>query len=79
MTDNVIVAQAVTFLVAGFFASSITMSHILHELAKNQDMQERLREEITKELEKTNGVIKYDSIKTMSYLDAIFKGKTLTI
>lgn len=76
MTDNVIVAQAVAFFVAGFFASSVTMSHMMYELAINSDMQERLRAEITKGLEKTNGVLEYDSLKTMSYLDAIFKGKT---
>ncbi|XP_014475174.1 PREDICTED: probable cytochrome P450 6a13 [Dinoponera quadriceps] len=73
LTDNMIVAQAIAFFIAGFFASSISISHVLYELALYPEMQKQLREEIMKELEKTNGVIEYDSIKSLNYLDAIFK------
>lgn len=73
LTDNVIVAQAVAFFIAGFFASSLTMSHILYQLALNPDIQKRLRVEIADELERNGGRIDYESFKTMNYLDAIFK------
>jgi len=70
-----IVSQAVTFFIAGFFTSSNLMSHMLYELALNPHMQEKVRTEIRKELEKTNGVLEYNSLKNLDYCDAVFKGK----
>nr|XP_012216734.1 PREDICTED: probable cytochrome P450 6a21 [Linepithema humile] len=73
LTNEILVAQAFILFVAGYFTSYTTMSHILHELALNPHIQKQLKEEITNELEKTGGAIEYESIKRMSYLDAIFK------
>lgn len=75
VTERLIVAQAVTFFIAGFFTSSNAMSHLLYELALNQHMQERVRVEIREVLKVTKGELEYDTIKRMDYLDAVFKGK----
>lgn len=50
------------------------MSHTLYELAINQHCQDRLRQEITEQLEKTNGQITYNSIKEMKYLNQVYHG-----
>ncbi|KAG7204263.1 hypothetical protein KM043_002085 [Ampulex compressa] len=73
LTDRLIAAQAVVFFVAGFHSSALTMSHALYELARNQEVQDKLRAEIAAELERTKGAIDYDMTKNMKYLDAVFK------
>lgn len=50
------------------------MSYAMYELAQNQSIQEKVREEIKEVLNSTDGVIVYDDIKKMSYLDKIFQG-----
>jgi len=50
------------------------MSFALYELAQNQSMQEKVREEIKEVLNNSGGVILYDDIKKMSYLDKVFQG-----
>jgi cytochrome P450 family 6 len=66
-------AQAFVFFVAGFETSSTTMSNALYELALNQKVQDKLREEIHEEYAKVNGDLSYDDIKNMVYLDKVFK------
>jgi len=50
------------------------MSFALYELAQNQSIQEKVREEIKEVLNNSGGVILYDDIKKMSYLDKVFQG-----
>lgn len=63
------------FFIAGFETSSTTTSNALYELALNQDIQDKLREEIEQQCAANNGELKYDDIKRMKYLDKVFKGK----
>lgn len=74
LTDILLTAQAVVFFVAGFETSSSTMAFSLYELAQNQEIQDKLRQEIRKVYEKNNGVLTYTDIKEMKYLDKMFKG-----
>ncbi|XP_017886899.2 cytochrome P450 6B7-like, partial [Ceratina calcarata] len=77
ITDALLAAQAFVFFVAGFETSSTTMSHALYELAQNQDMQNKLREEITENFAKNNGISSYDQLKELKYLDKVFKGRSI--
>lgn len=74
MTESFIAAQAFIFFVAGFETSSTTMSNALYELAVNQEIQNKLREEINEEYIRHNGNFTYENIKQMNYLDKVFKG-----
>nr|XP_016997387.2 cytochrome P450 6a2-like [Drosophila takahashii] len=64
-------AQAFVFYVAGFETSSSTMSYCLYELAQNQDIQDRLRNEIKTVLEEHEGQLTYESINAMRYLNQV--------
>ena len=66
-----IAAQTFVFFVAGYETSSSTMAFCLYELAKNPDIQNKLRNEIKNLLKPTNGVITYDNIITGGYLDMV--------
>ncbi|XP_024870952.1 cytochrome P450 6a2-like [Temnothorax curvispinosus] len=73
VTDEFIAAQSFAFFAAGFDTSSSTMSYTIYELAQNQSVQEKVREEIKEVLNNNNGAITYDNIKKMSYLEMVFK------
>ncbi|CAL1677693.1 unnamed protein product [Lasius platythorax] len=73
LTDSLIAAQAFIFFAAGFETSSSTMSNALYELALNQEIQDKLREEINDEYIRHNGNFTYENIKKMNYMDKIFK------
>lgn len=77
ITIEEIAAQALIFFEAGFETSSTTMTFCLYELAKNKDIQKKLRKEITDVLKKYNGKITYDSLAEMPYLDQTINGKLL--
>jgi cytochrome P450 family 6 len=68
-----LVAQATQFFLAGFETTSSTISFALYELAINQDIQRKLREEIRDVLSKFDGEISYESLKEMEYLDMCVK------
>jgi len=75
LTDSLITSQAFLFFIAGFESSSTTISHTLYELALNQEIQDKLREEIDEAYAK-HGVwhLISDNIKEMDYLDKVLKG-----
>ncbi|KAF7994760.1 hypothetical protein HCN44_004232 [Aphidius gifuensis] len=55
----------------GFETSSSLFAFTLYELAINPDIQSRLRNDINNALKKTNGIITYDMVTTLPYLDMI--------
>ncbi|XP_029669936.1 cytochrome P450 6a8-like, partial [Formica exsecta] len=73
MTESLIASQAFVFFLAGFEISSITMSNTLYELALNQEIQDKLREEIDEEYTKHDNNLTYENVKKMNYLDKVFK------
>ncbi|XP_054006351.1 probable cytochrome P450 6a14 [Hylaeus anthracinus] len=73
LTDSFLASQAFVFFAAGFETSSSGISHTLYELARNHDVQDKLRQEIKEMYAKTGGEMKYEHIKGMKYLDKVFK------
>lgn len=68
---NVIVGQAAIFWLAGFETTSSVMTFLLLELVRNQEIQQRLRDEIKDVLIETNGKLSYDKINSMEYLNMV--------
>lgn len=73
LTLEEISAQSFLFFFAGFETTSTTMTFALYELARNQEVQDRLRDEINAEL-KAGDRLTYEQIMTMKYLDMVFCG-----
>lgn len=72
LTDGLLAAQAFVFFAAGFETSSTTIGNTLYEMALNQEIQDKLREEIWEYEEKNHGEWLYETIKQMKYLDKVF-------
>jgi len=66
---NEIAAQCFVFFLAGFETSSTASSFTIYELAKNQEVQDKLREHIQEVLANHNGKLSYEALKDMTYLE----------
>ena len=75
VTMDVAAAQAFFFFIAGFETTSTTMAFCLYEMARNPDIQQRVRNEIDTVLEGHGGNITYEAISEMEYLDMIVSGE----
>lgn len=69
-----IVSQSFLFFTAGFETSSSTMSNCIHELAHNQEIQDKLRDEIHENLGRDSSKYNYDNVLALPYLDKCIKG-----
>ncbi|XP_045782944.1 cytochrome P450 6a2-like [Maniola jurtina] len=61
MTDELITSNSFIFMLAGLETSATTLSFCLYELAKDVDLQTRLRTEIKESLERYNG-LNYEAV-----------------
>ncbi|KRT84701.1 cytochrome P450 [Oryctes borbonicus] len=61
--------HCVLFLLAGFETMGVALTFALFELAVNQEIQTRLRNEINKVLNKYGGESSYEAIYSIKYLD----------
>ncbi|XP_055853972.1 probable cytochrome P450 6g2 [Episyrphus balteatus] len=71
MSNEILVAQAAIFFVAGYETSSATMSFCLYELTKSVEVQKRLRGEIKEVLKANDGKITYEAVNEMEYLNMV--------
>ncbi|XP_044261647.1 probable cytochrome P450 6a23 [Tribolium madens] len=71
LTIEEIAAQCFVFFIAGFETSSTTMTFVLYELSRRQDLQEKLRDEINTVLGKYDGHVTYEAIQEMKYMDQV--------
>lgn len=71
-TEDEIVAQCFIFFAAGFDTASTLMSFLSYELALNQDIQQKLYDEIRAVNATLNGArLTYDTLSKMKYLDQV--------
>jgi cytochrome P450 family 6 len=71
LTLDEIAAQAFVFFTGGFESTSLTITSALYELAKNPEMQDKLRAEI---LDKCGGEeMTYESLSEMKYLAQVLE------
>lgn len=68
---NEIAAESFIFYFGGFHTSASLMNFILYELALNQDIQTKLRNEINEKLSSNNGKLSYELISEMKYLGMV--------
>jgi len=59
---DMLVAQSAGFFSAGFETSSATQSFAMYEIAKNPNIQKKLRMEIKNMLLDTGGKVTYDAV-----------------
>ncbi|KAL1494592.1 hypothetical protein ABEB36_010165 [Hypothenemus hampei] len=71
LTIDEAAAQAFIFFLAGFETTSTTTSFALFELARDQIIQKKAREEAFRIMTKHQGKITYDSLMELKYLDMI--------
>ncbi|KAL5018223.1 hypothetical protein ScPMuIL_003945 [Solemya velum] len=70
LTGREIVAQSMTFLLAGYETSSAVLGYLGHLLAGNSHVQNRLIQEIDKRL--GDGEIDYRMVQNMPYFEMVF-------
>lgn len=75
LTINEMAANSFLFIAGGFETAAKTIAFCMYELAKNQDIQAQLHEEIDRILAKHNGEITYESVAEMKYLEACMDGE----
>ncbi|KAF5288517.1 hypothetical protein FQA39_LY15385 [Lamprigera yunnana] len=71
LTDDMITAQFILFIFAGFDTMSTFMALAFYELALNLDVQKKLYTEVRETLTESKGEITYDNLKAMKYLDMV--------
>ncbi|KAJ3651617.1 hypothetical protein Zmor_017646 [Zophobas morio] len=71
LTLEEVTAQSFVFFLAGFETSSSTMSWAMYELAKNPDIQQKLRDEINAVVARYGGKLTYDGIQEVKYMGQV--------
>ena len=69
LTLKEIAAQAHIFFAGGYETTATTITFCLLELCKNIEIQRKLQRNIQEVLAKHDGLINYDTVKEMNYLD----------
>jgi cytochrome P450 family 6 len=64
-------AESLIMYGGGYETSSTLMTFTLYELALNQSIQNRLRDELMEEIERNDGKLTYDLLFSCKYLDMI--------
>uniref|UniRef100_T1IH31 Cytochrome P450 n=1 Tax=Strigamia maritima TaxID=126957 RepID=T1IH31_STRMM len=71
LDKNTIIAQCVQFTAAGLETTATTLSMIAYSLAKDSHCQEKLIKEIDELLVAKMGIIKYEDVASLPYLEMV--------
>lgn len=71
ITEDLITAQALVFFLAGFEATSTTLSFLSYLLATHRDVQEKLQKEVDEVLLNSDRNSTYEELLKMKYLDQV--------
>ena len=66
-----VIADIITFYGDVYETSSTTLAMIFYQLSLHKDIQDKLREHVATVLQETNGVVTYESLKSMDYLEQV--------
>lgn len=66
-------AYSMTFLLDGFETTASVLSHLFLFLGRDQEVQQKLRDEVTANLN-ADSVIEFDKLNELTYLDACIQG-----
>lgn len=67
-------ANAFMFIAAAMETSSSTIAFCFYELCCNSEIQSKVRKEIRETIEKYNGILTYEALVKMEYLEKVIKG-----
>ena len=73
--NDSIIAQLILFFLGGFDTTKAVLTFALYEIALNEDVQQKLLEEIENIPVDSDGNISYESVTEMEYLDKVISGK----
>lgn len=71
MTETEMIANTVMILLAGYETTATTLSYASYCLALNPHVQDKLRDEVNKAFEADGGKLKYETLTSLKYLDAV--------
>ncbi|XP_029664335.1 probable cytochrome P450 6a13 [Formica exsecta] len=69
---EMLASHTLSFFIDGYGSTSTVMSFIGFQLASHSKVQEKLRKEVMTVLDKYDGVITYEGLKEMTYMDQVF-------
>ncbi|XP_061704825.1 cytochrome P450 6B5-like [Cydia pomonella] len=72
ITDDIMAGMMFIFYAAGYQTSALTMSYILHYLARNPGIQEKVVTEIKQVLKKNEGKLTYEAVSNLKYMGQVF-------
>ncbi|CAG2178392.1 unnamed protein product, partial [Oppiella nova] len=70
MTDDEIAANSVLFFEAGYETTSTALGYIMHVLINNEDIQEKVRQEV-QELLQSDGKLDYNTVTKLKYMESV--------
>ena len=71
LTDEEIIGNIILILLAGYETTASLLTFASHSLAVHPEIQAKLRQEILEAKNKNNGVLDYDILMSLPYLDAV--------
>ena len=71
LTDEEIIGNIILILLAGYETTASLLTYASYSLAVHPEIQTKLRKEILEAKKKNNGVLDYDTLMSLPYLDAV--------